>query len=141
MCGKISRNDKMKSFQAFRHCLIETKNSLRFRYFNRKDKWGKIGKGSIVHSPSMVSGRGNIFLGDNVNIDWGNTIYAVHAKFIMKDNRQVSCECPQSQYCICRRKYVQAPCHQKYISPVLLYSSQTGILPRPVSPVTQAILL
>jgi len=34
----------------------------------------------------MVSGRENVFLGDNVNIDWGNTIYAVNAKFVMKNN-------------------------------------------------------
>ena len=76
----------IKSYKAFVHCFKEARKSIRFRYFNRKDKWGHIGKNSVVHSPSMVSGKQNIFLGNNVNIDWDNVIYAVNAKFIVKDN-------------------------------------------------------
>ena len=76
----------IKTITAFLNCLSEAKRSLRFRYFNRKDKWGHIGKNSIVHSPSMVSGKQNIYLGDNVNIDWDNVIYAVNAKFVVKSN-------------------------------------------------------
>jgi len=76
----------IKTYKAFVHCFKEARKSLRFRYFNRKDKWGHIGKNTVVHSPSMVSGKQNIFLGDNVNIDWDNVIYAVNARFIVKDN-------------------------------------------------------
>ena len=76
----------IKTLKAFIQCFSEAKKSLRFRYFNRKDHWGHIGKNSFVSSPSMVSGKQNIFLGDNVNIDWDNLIYAVNAKFIVKNN-------------------------------------------------------
>lgn len=76
----------VKLIKAIIKCFREAKHSLRFRYFNRKDQWGHIGQGTVVHSPSMVSGKKNIFLGDNVNIDWDNVIYAVNAKFIMKTN-------------------------------------------------------
>ena len=48
--------------------------------------WGHIGKGSHVSSPSVISGKHNIFLGDNVNIDWDSVIYATNAKFIVKSN-------------------------------------------------------
>ncbi len=76
----------IKDVKAFWACLKESKHTVWIQYFNRKDKWGHIGKNSIVHSPSIVSGRENIYIGDNVNIDWNNVIYAVNAKFIIKNN-------------------------------------------------------
>lgn len=66
--------------------VIELLKVIRFRYFSKKEKWGHIGHNSIIHSPSMVSGRENIFIGDNVNIDWDNVIYAVKGKFIIQNN-------------------------------------------------------
>lgn len=75
----------INDFRAYKDCLKETLASFRFRYLNRKDKWGHIGIGTVVHSPSKVAGRENIFLGDRVNIDWDNTIYALRGKFIMGD--------------------------------------------------------
>lgn len=74
----------IKDVKAFLACLKESKHTVWIQYFNRKDKWGHIGKNSIVHSPSIVSGRENIFLGDNVNIDWKNVIFAVKGRFVVK---------------------------------------------------------
>ena len=60
---------------------------LRNRYFRRpKYNWGKIGKKSFISSPSIISGKENIYLGDNCNIDWNNTLYCTNAKFIMGNN-------------------------------------------------------
>lgn len=59
------------------------------RYFCRKRfPEGHIGKGSRIHVPSIVSmgSLDNIYLGNNVNIDWGNTLYCVNAKFVVGDN-------------------------------------------------------
>lgn len=55
--------------------------------------WGYIGKNSRVSSPSIISGKHNIFIGDNVNIDWDNVIYATNAKLIIKDNSGVAVGC------------------------------------------------
>lgn len=68
---------------------IEIMHTLLMRYVLHKSKrgYGHIGKNSYIHTPS-VCGRGqkNIFLGDNVNIDWNSVLYCDSAKFIMKDN-------------------------------------------------------
>lgn len=52
----------------------------------RYNGWGHIGKGAHVSMPSIISGKHNIFLGDNVNIDWDNVLYATNAKFIVGNN-------------------------------------------------------
>ena len=60
-----------------------------FRYLMRKRlPTGHIGSNSHIHSPSMIADGSlkNIYLGDNVNIDWDNVIYATQGKFIMKNN-------------------------------------------------------
>jgi len=76
----------MNIFKALIQCLKLSKSSIRFRYFNRRDKFGHIGKNSVIHNPSMVAGRENVFIGDNVNIDWNNTIYAVNAKITIAND-------------------------------------------------------
>ena len=59
---------------------------LRYVLYKRRKGYGSIGKGSFVHTPSITGhGQKNIFLGDDVNIDWGNVMYCDAAKFIMKD--------------------------------------------------------
>lgn len=67
----------------------EVLHTIALRYFVRKRMLqGHIGKGSKIHTPSLVSERSleNIYLGDNCNIDWNNTLYCLPGKFIMKSN-------------------------------------------------------
>ena len=67
----------------------EVLHSIALRYFIRKKlPKGHIGKNSHIHTPSLISKGSidNIYLGDNVNIDWNNVIYANNAKFIVKSN-------------------------------------------------------
>ena len=67
----------------------EVLHSIALRYFIRKKlPKGHIGKNSHIHTPSLISkgSLDNIYLGDNVNIDWNNVIYANNAKFIVKSN-------------------------------------------------------
>ena len=64
---------------------------IHIRYFCRKDVgWGNIGKNSHILGPSIISGKGNIFIGNNVNIDWDNVIYATNAAFTVKDNTGIA---------------------------------------------------
>ena len=64
---------------------------IRIRYFCRKDAgWGGIGKNSYILGPSIISGKNNIFIGNNVNIDWDNVIYATNASFTVKDNTGIA---------------------------------------------------
>lgn len=75
---------KLKRIGAF-----EVVHTFLMRYFlhKRRSGYGHIGKNSFVHTPSICGyGQKNIFLGDNVNIDWDNVLYCDSAKFIMKDN-------------------------------------------------------
>lgn len=58
------------------------------RYVIRKKlPQGHIGKNSHIHMPSISSegSLDNIYLGDDVNIDWNNVLYCIPGKFIMKD--------------------------------------------------------
>lgn len=48
--------------------------------------WGHIGHNSRVSSPSIISGKNNIYIGDNVHIDWDCVLYATNARFEMKSN-------------------------------------------------------
>ncbi len=60
---------------------------IRYVIHKRRSGYGHIGKNSFVHTPSICGyGQKNIFLGDNVNIDWNSVLYCDSAKFIMKDN-------------------------------------------------------
>ena len=65
-------------------CLKSTLASVHSRYFIRKTNWGRIGQKSFILKPSLVSGKENIYLEDNVHIDWNNVIYATKGTFIMK---------------------------------------------------------
>ncbi len=56
------------------------------RYISRPAPWGALGPGAHVHKPSIVSGRQNIYLGRNVNIDWNNVLYATKGRFVMGDD-------------------------------------------------------
>lgn len=60
---------------------------LRYVLYKKRSGYGHIGANSFIHTPS-ISGHGqkNIFLGNNVNIDWNNVLYCDSARFIMKDN-------------------------------------------------------
>lgn len=72
-----------------RNRLLEVIHSFLIRYVLHKKKsgYGHIGKNSFVHTPSICGyGQKNIFLGDNVNIDWNSVLYCDSAKFVMKDN-------------------------------------------------------
>lgn len=55
--------------------------------------WGHVGSGSKVLSPSVISNKQNIYLGDNVSIDWDNVIYATNAKLIVGDNSGIAVGC------------------------------------------------
>lgn len=69
--------------------LKEVLHTIALRYFVRKKlPQGHIGKNSHIHTPSIVAegSMNNIFLGNNCNIDWNNTLYCNPGKFIMKDN-------------------------------------------------------
>lgn len=69
--------------------LIEILHTLALRYFVRKKlPKGHLGESSHIHTPSLVSAGSlnNIYLGDNCNIDWNNTLYCTPGKFIMKSN-------------------------------------------------------
>lgn len=60
---------------------------LRYVLHKRRSGYGHIGKNSYIHTPSLTGyGQKNIYLGDNVNIDWNNVLYCDSAKFIMKNN-------------------------------------------------------
>lgn len=59
----------------------------------RYDGWGHIGIGTQVASPSVISGKHNIFLGNHVNIDWDSVLYATNAKLIMGDNSGAAVGC------------------------------------------------
>ena len=83
----------MNIFKALIQCLKLSKSSIRFRYFNRRDKFGHIGKNSVIHNPSMVAGRENVYIGDNVNIDWNNVIFAVKGRFSIKKNCSIAIGC------------------------------------------------
>lgn len=63
-----------------------TFSSFLTRYISRPAQWGALGAGAHVHKPSIVSGRQHIFLGNNVNIDWNNVLYATKGKFVMGDD-------------------------------------------------------
>lgn len=69
--------------------IFEKIHTIALRYLIRKKlPKGHIGKNSYIHTPSLISKGSleNIYLGDNVNIDWNNVIYANNAKFIVKSN-------------------------------------------------------
>ena len=69
--------------------IIEVAHTIALRYFVRKKlPKGHMGKGSHIHTPSLVAEGSlqNIYLGDNCNIDWNNVLYCTNAKFIMKNN-------------------------------------------------------
>ena len=69
--------------------LKEVLHTIALRYFVRKKlPKGHIGKGSYIHTPSLVAAGSlnNIYLGDYVNIDWDNVLYCNAGKFIMKDH-------------------------------------------------------
>lgn len=69
----------------FVECLITGLKQFKLDYFStRKDRFGHLGKGSFIASPSAVGGRENIFLDDYVNIDGNNILYTTGCKFIMK---------------------------------------------------------
>ena len=60
---------------------------MRYVLHKRRSGYGHIGNNSFVHTPSICgAGQKNIYLGDNVNIDWNSVLYCDSAKFIMKDN-------------------------------------------------------
>lgn len=68
---------------------IEVAHTIALRYFVRKKlPKGHMGKGSHIHTPSLVAEGSlqNIYLGDNCNIDWNNVLYCTNARFIMKNN-------------------------------------------------------
>ena len=68
---------------------FEVIHTFLMRYFlhKKRSEYGHIGKNSFVHTPSICGyGQKNIYLGDNVNIDWNSVLYCDSAKFIMKDN-------------------------------------------------------
>lgn len=83
----------LSSFREFWRCFKLSYKSIRARYFNRRDKWGAIGEGSVIHNPSMVSGRQNIYIGNNVNIDWNNVLYVTKGRLIIKDNCIIAIGC------------------------------------------------
>lgn len=69
--------------------LYDILHTLALRYFIRKKlPRGHCGKGSRIHTPSMIAEGSpqNIWIGNNVNIDWDNIIFATTGKFIMKNN-------------------------------------------------------
>lgn len=69
--------------------LKEVLHTIALRYFVRKRlPKGHCGKGSHIHTPSIVAAGSleNIYIGDNCNIDWNNTLYCIPGKFIMKSN-------------------------------------------------------
>lgn len=69
--------------------LKEVIHTIALRYFIRKKlPKGHVGKNSYIHTPSLIAKGSlqNIYLGDNVNIDWDNVIYASNARFVMGDN-------------------------------------------------------
>lgn len=59
---------------------------IRYVLHKRRSRYGHIGDNSFIHTPS-ISGHGqkNIYLGNNVSIDWNSVLYCDSAKFIMKD--------------------------------------------------------
>ncbi len=64
---------------------------MRYVLHKRRSGYGHIGKNSFVHTPSICgAGQKNIYLGDNVNIDWNSVLYCDSAKFIMKDNSEAA---------------------------------------------------
>lgn len=63
----------------------------RYVLHKRRSGYGHIGKNSFVHTPSISgAGQKNIYIGDNVNIDWNSVLYCDSAKFIMKDNSEAA---------------------------------------------------
>lgn len=81
----------------FRGRINAIKSALKSIYIHygctRYNGWGHVGKDSYVSSPSIVSGKQNVFLGDHVNIHWDSVIYAVNAKLIMGDNSGAAVGC------------------------------------------------
>lgn len=53
---------------------------------------GHIGKNSHIHMPCLISegSLDNIYLGDDVNIDWNSVIYAINSKFIVGDHSGIA---------------------------------------------------
>ena len=69
--------------------LFEVMHSFMIRYLLHKNGGGynHVGKNSFIHTPSISGyGQKNIWLGDNVSIDWNSVLYCDCAKFIIKDN-------------------------------------------------------
>lgn len=67
----------------------EIMHTIALYFFVRKRlPFGHIGRHSHIHTPSLIAegSLDNIYLGDNCNIDWNNTIFATKGKFIMKSN-------------------------------------------------------
>lgn len=73
--------------------LKEIIHTFALRYIVRKNKKKyHIGKNSHIHTPSLVGAGSpdNIFIGDNVNIDWDNLLYCYNAKFIVGNNVSIA---------------------------------------------------
>lgn len=73
--------------------LYEVMHTFLTRYIIHKSKkgYGHIGSNSYVHTPS-ISGKGqhNIFIGDNVIVDWNSVMYADSAKLVIKDEAGIA---------------------------------------------------
>lgn len=73
--------------------IVEIIKSIALRYFIRKKlPQGHCGQNSHIHTPSIigVGSPDNIFLGDNVSIDWNSVLYCVNAKFIVGNNTRAA---------------------------------------------------
>ena len=71
----------------------EVIKTLLIRYFVRKNlPKGHFGKNSFIHTPSIISKGSleNIYLGDDVKIDWDCILYCNNAKFIVGDKTVVA---------------------------------------------------
>ena len=69
--------------------LTEVLHTIALRYFVRKNlPKGHLGYNSHIHTPSLVAegSLNNIYLGDNVNIDWNNVLFVTRGSFVMKNN-------------------------------------------------------
>ena len=84
----------MSRIKGFLNTLKMARESIYVHYGCVKyNGWGHIGKGTSVASPSIISGKNNIFLGDNVNIDWDSVLYATNARIVIGDNSGVAVGC------------------------------------------------
>lgn len=84
----------MNKIKGIIYTLREMYRSLYVHYgCTRYNGWGSVGKGVHVASPTIVSGKHNIYLGNNVNIDWDSVLYATNAKLIFGNNSGAAVGC------------------------------------------------